>query len=182
MALFPWTVDAVRILNRSDLPVVVVTNQAGVARGFFDETFVSAAHAHLSERLAAGGARVDAYYYCPHHPDAPLAAYRVRCECRKPLPGMLEQASRDLDVDLPRSFVIGDRWLDIELASAVGATGILVLTGYGRTEADRPRAGVTPGFVAGNLIQAVSWVLQQTDRDRATSPAVSGTAAPERPA
>jgi D-glycero-D-manno-heptose 1,7-bisphosphate phosphatase len=163
MMLFPWTVDAVRILNRAALPVVVVTNQAGVARGFFDEPFVGELHDHLSARLAEGGARVDGYYYCPHHPDAPRAEYRVRCDCRKPLPGMLRQASRHLDLDLGRSFVVGDRWLDVELASAVGATGVLVLTGYGRTEAERPKPGVTPAFVAGNLIDAVSWILCQRD-------------------
>jgi D-glycero-D-manno-heptose 1,7-bisphosphate phosphatase len=167
MALFPWTVDAVRSLNRADLPVVVVTNQAGVARGFFDERFVADAHRHLSDRLAGGGAHVDGYYYCPHHPDAPLADYRVRCECRKPLPGMLQEAGRALDLDLERSFVIGDRWLDIEMAAAVGARGVLVRTGYGRTEASRPRAGLAAALIADNLIEAVSWVLGEAARVRA---------------
>jgi D-glycero-D-manno-heptose 1,7-bisphosphate phosphatase len=162
MALFPWTVDAVRALNCAGLPVVVVTNQAGVARGFFDEPFVGETHRHLTDRLAAGGARVDGYYYCPHHPEAPLAAYRMRCGCRKPFPGMLHQAAGDLAIDLTRSFVVGDRWLDVEMASSVGATGVLVLTGYGRHESERPRPGLTPALVAGNLIEAVSWILQQS--------------------
>jgi histidinol-phosphate phosphatase family protein len=179
MALFPWTVDAVRCLNRAGLPVVVVTNQAGVARGFFDEPFVGETHRHLSDRLAAGGARVDGYYYCPHHPDAPLAEYRVRCDCRKPLPGMLHRAARDLAVDLTRSFIVGDRWLDIELASAVGATGILVLTGYGRHEADRPKPGVTPAFIAGSLIDAVCWILRQSTPARTVPPVRSLRGVPE---
>ena len=82
---YPWTVDAVKLLNRAGFRVVVVTNQAGVARGIFEERFVGDAHRHLDQRLAAGGARIDGYYYCPHHPDAPLEAYRRRCDCRKPM-------------------------------------------------------------------------------------------------
>jgi D-glycero-D-manno-heptose 1,7-bisphosphate phosphatase len=161
LALFPWSVEAVRLLNRRGFLVVIVTNQAGVARGFFDEAFVVEAHRHLSNRLGAAGARLDGLYYCPHHPDAPLPAYRRVCDCRKPRPGLIRQAERDLTIDVRRSFVVGDRWLDVELAQAVGATGVLVRTGYGAVEAARPREGVSPAAVAANLIEAVSWILRR---------------------
>src|SRR5262245_46095039 len=114
LVFYPWSVDAVRVLNRGGFAVVIVTNQAGIARGIFPEAFLTDAHAHVRARLDAGGARVDGFYYCPHHPDASVAAYRKDCECRKPQPGMLRRAAADLDLDLARSFVVGDRWHDLE--------------------------------------------------------------------
>src|SRR6185295_7885734 len=95
LVFYPYSVDAVRVLNRSGFAVVIVTNQAGIARGIVDEAFVGEAHRHISARLEGGGARVDAYYYCPHHPDGLDAALRLRCDCRKPQPGMLKQAAAD---------------------------------------------------------------------------------------
>ena len=164
LAFFPWSVDAVRLLNHAGFLVVVVTNQAGVARGMYEESFVGEAHQYMDETLKAGGARVEAYYYCPHHPDGSVAAYRRQCECRKPAPGMLRQAERELGVDLGRSFVVGDRWLDIQMAQQVGAAGILVRTGYGRTEEQRPIDGVRAAAVAENLIEAVTWILRTRDQ------------------
>ena len=161
LALFPWSVDAVRLLNRQGFAVVVVTNQAGVARGFFEESFVHEVHQHIDRRLADGGARVDGYYYCPHHQDATVAAYRVDCDCRKPRPGMIRRAEQDLRLDLAQSFVVGDRWLDIGLAHAVGATGVLVKTGYGHEEASRPDAGTPAAAIVDNLMEAVGWILRR---------------------
>ena len=112
---YPWTVDAIRMLNRAGFPVVVVTNQAGIARGFFSEAFVQETHRYIDARLAAGGARVDAYYYCPHHPDGRVAEFARACDCRKPGRGMIDRAARDLGLDPARSFVVGDTWLDIGL-------------------------------------------------------------------
>jgi D-glycero-D-manno-heptose 1,7-bisphosphate phosphatase len=114
--------------------------------------------------MTAGAAKLDAYYYCPHLADAPIEAYRKTCECRKPGPGMLQQAARDLDVDLQRSFAIGDRWHDIQAGQAAGARSILVRTGYGRTEEARPRKDVRPAAVTDNLIEAVSWILANADQ------------------
>jgi D-glycero-D-manno-heptose 1,7-bisphosphate phosphatase len=162
LAFFPWSIDAVRLLNRAGYLVVVVTNQAGVARGIFDESFVGEAHRHIDVTLAAGGARIDAYYHCPHHPEASIEAYRQVCTCRKPLPGMLRKAEADLGVDLHQSFVVGDRWLDVQLAQAVGATGILVRTGYGRTEESRPKHDVRAAAIVDDLIEAVGWILRTT--------------------
>jgi D-glycero-D-manno-heptose 1,7-bisphosphate phosphatase len=159
LTLFPWTVDAVRLLNRAGFVAVVVTNQSGIARGMIEESFVGELHRHFDGILNAGGARIDAYYYCPHAPDASEAAYRQECDCRKPAPGMLRRAERDLDVDLGRSFVVGDKWMDVALAQNAGARGILVRTGYGRSEERRPKPDVRATAVVENLIEAVSWIL-----------------------
>ena len=160
LQFFPYSVDAVRTLNRAGFPVVIVTNQAGVARGIFREDFVAEAHRHITERLERGGARVDGFYYCPHHPEASIERYRLACDCRKPQPGLLHRAASDLNLDLRRSFVIGDRWHDLEAGQAVGARGVLVRTGYGRTEESSPKAGVVPAAIVDTLIAAVSWILR----------------------
>jgi D-glycero-D-manno-heptose 1,7-bisphosphate phosphatase len=160
VAFYPWTVDAIRMLNRAGLPVVVTTNQAGIARGFFSEAFVKETHRLVQAVLEAGGARVDAYYYCPHHPNGKVAEFARSCECRKPGPGMITQAAADLGLDPARSFVVGDTWLDIGLARSVGARGILVRTGAGAAwEARRP-PDLAADAVVDNLAAAVSVILQ----------------------
>jgi D-glycero-D-manno-heptose 1,7-bisphosphate phosphatase len=159
VAFYPWTVDAIRALNRAGLPVVVVTNQSGIARGLFSEAFVDETHRHVDARLAAGGARVDAYYYCPHHLKGTVATYARSCECRKPGRGMIDQAASDLDLDPARSFVVGDKWLDVQLGLAVGARAILVRTGMGAAEEGRPPDGVAADTVVDNLAAAASWIL-----------------------
>ena len=161
VAFFPWSVDAIRVLNDAGLLVVVVTNQAGVARGYFDEALVRDTHALIDRRLTAGRARVDAYYYCPHHPQGVVESLRQACECRKPKPGMIDQAARDLDIDIPGSFVVGDRWLDIEMGRAAGTQVVLVRTGYGQNEERRPEEQVSADYVADNLMDAASWILRR---------------------
>ena len=146
LVFFPYSVDAVRLLNRAGFAVVIVTNQAGIARGIFKETFVAEAHRHITARLAAGGARIDAFYYCPHHPEAVVEAYRQSCDCRKPQSGLFTRAA--------------DRWHDIEAGQRVGARGVLVRTGYGKTEETSPNAHVTPSAIVGNVMEAVSWILR----------------------
>ena len=160
LVFFPYSVDAVRLLNRADLAVVIVTNQAGIARGIFKETFVAEAHRHITDRLAAGRARIDAFYYCPHHPDAAIEAYRPSCDCRKPQPGLLKRAAADLGLALDQSFVVGDRWHDLEAGQRVGARGVLVRTGYGKTEEATPHPRVAPSAIVNNVIEAVSWILR----------------------
>jgi D-glycero-D-manno-heptose 1,7-bisphosphate phosphatase len=157
--MYPWTIDAVRLLNRAGLRVVVTSNQSGIARGYFTETNVEEVHRHISSLLAEGGAHIDAYYYCPHHPDGTVDGYAQPCDCRKPGPGLVERAARELGVDPSRSFVVGDRWLDVRLARAVGARGVLVRTGYGQSEEAQPEPGITADEVADNLMGATSWIL-----------------------
>lgn len=160
LVFFPYTVDAVRLLNQAGFLVVLATNQSGVARGIVEESFVLEAHACIAARLEAGGARLDAQYYCPHHPEGIRAEYRRACDCRKPAPGMLRRAAADLDVDLTRSFVVGDRWHDIAAGTAVGAQSVLVRTGYGHLAEASPPSGAAAAAVVDNLIEAVTWILR----------------------
>ena len=132
VCLIPGAADAVRRLNDAGVLVVVVTNQAGVARGYFPESRVGEVHAHLSTLLAAHGARIDAYYHCPHHPTEGVGEYRVACDCRKPKPGLLLTAARELDIDLSGSWMIGDKLCDAEAGATAGCRTLLVRTGHGR--------------------------------------------------
>ena len=160
---FPWTIDAVRVLNRAGLGVVMVSNQSGIARGFFTEAVADAVHRRMADLLSAGGARIDAYYYCPHHPDGTVAGLSITCDCRKPARGLVDRAVTEFGVDPARSFVVGDRWLDVELARTVGAKGILVRTGYGDLqERLPPPRGVTADAIVDNLIAASSWILENS--------------------
>lgn len=160
LVFFPFAIDAIRLLNRADLAVIVITNQSGVGRGLYEESFVAEAHAVVEQRVAAGGGRIDGFYYCPHHPAAEIASYRRDCDCRKPGTGMLRQAAADLDVDLARSVTVGDKWTDVQVGQAAGGRGILVRTGYGRSSERAPRAGVTPVAVVDDLIAAATWIFR----------------------
>jgi D,D-heptose 1,7-bisphosphate phosphatase len=160
LVLYPYAIDAIRLLHQAGYLVVVMTNQAGVALGLYDEAFVHETARYLAAEAKRGGTLIDGHYYCPHSPDAAVERYRVSCECRKPQPGMALQAARDLDIDLARSVVIGDRWRDLAVASAVGARGILVRTGYGATEALHPQPGVSADAICNNLIGAVVWLIE----------------------
>ena len=163
LTLFPYSIDAVRQLNAAGFLVVVITNQAGIARGVVPESFLAEAHRYLDERLGAGGARVDRYYYCPHHPDGIVEGLNRRCECRKPAPGLWTRAAADLDLDLSRSFSVGDRWHDVQAARAAGTRSVMVRTGYGREEEPHPRPGVAADVTVDNLAAAVGWILQNAE-------------------
>jgi D-glycero-D-manno-heptose 1,7-bisphosphate phosphatase len=122
-----WIDDAptaVRLLNEAGFIVIVVTNQSGVARGLFDEAAVHRFHDHMQALLAGHGARIDAFYYCPHHPDGKVTPYAMRCDCRKPGIAMLEQAAKDWPIDRARSVLIGDKDIDMQAAAAFGILGI----------------------------------------------------------
>jgi len=131
LELLPGAAQAIALLNQAQIPVVVVTNQAGVARGFFTLEQVHAVHHRLDELLAADDAHIDHYYICPHHPTPGIALLPVECDCRKPKPGLLLQAARELNLDLSGSVMIGDKLVDIEAGRAAGCATILVRTGYG---------------------------------------------------
>jgi D-glycero-D-manno-heptose 1,7-bisphosphate phosphatase len=164
--VFPWTAPAVRRLNAAGIPAIVVTNQGGVAMGYFPEQLVLDIHDRLRSELARENAHVAGLYYCPHHPGGTVAAYRGECDCRKPAVGMLRRAAEEHGIDLRSSFLIGDRYRDVETAAAAGARGILVLSGYGKGEYEYQRAGwpSMPEFIAENLSDAVTWVLDQVGR------------------
>jgi D-glycero-D-manno-heptose 1,7-bisphosphate phosphatase len=161
LVFFPFSIDAIRLLNRAGFAVVIITNQSGVGRGMYEEAFVARAHEVVDERVRAGGGRIDGFYYCPHHPAAEIERYRRDCDCRKPGPGMLHSAAAELDLDLARSFAIGDKWTDVQAGFAAGGKGILVRTGYGRSSEVSTRPHVEPTFVADDLIAATAWILRQ---------------------
>lgn len=154
--MFPFAAPAIRRLNQAGFPVLVVTNQSGAARGFFPETLIQRVHEKMAAELAAGGAHVDGVYYCPHVKDN-------ACRCRKPLPGMLEQAAREHGLELAGSVLVSDRYDDISMGQSAGCRTILVLTGYGRGEYEwnRSRWSRQPDFVAENLSEAVDRILEE---------------------
>jgi D-glycero-D-manno-heptose 1,7-bisphosphate phosphatase len=156
--LFPYSVAAVRALNKHGLLAVVATNQAGVARGYFPEAQIHEVHDSLRAQMAEGGARLDGVYVCMHHPSVGEPPYRQECDCRKPKPGLLLRAAAELDIDLKRSYVVGDREGDLKLAWSVGARAVLVKSGYGLGEL-RWNAGAwtrQPDIVAEHLLEAVA--------------------------
>lgn len=160
LTIYPWSIDAIRLLKRAGFAVVVVTNQGGVGRGLYTCEFVEATHRMLGERFAAGGAVVDAWHYCPHHPRPAVADFATPCECRKPATGMMTAAGRVFDLDLRQSWVVGDQWGDIQMGHAAGAATVLVRTGHGRSqEAARPADVAPPTAICDNLMVAAGWIL-----------------------
>ncbi len=161
LTLYPWAIDAVRLLNRAGYLVVMVTNQGGIGRKMIRPEFVVELHAEIDRRLAAGGARVDAWYYCPHRPEARIDDLRSECRCRKPATGMALDAARDLGIDLTRSWVIGDKWGDVNLGQRIGGRSILVRTGWGSLEEATRPPGQTVDAICDSLAGAVAVVLER---------------------
>jgi len=159
--LLPESAEAIRRIREAGFLVVVVTNQSGVARGYFEEPLVLQANQRLRDLLGDRGAVLAAIYYCPHHPREGSPPYRQECDCRKPRPGMLLRAAREHGIDLPSSYMVGDGIVDVEAGRAAGVTAILVLTGYGRGQVEhrRSRWPVEPNHVAENLSAAVDWIV-----------------------
>jgi D-glycero-D-manno-heptose 1,7-bisphosphate phosphatase len=154
--MFPFVAAAIQRFNEAGLPVVVVTNQSGVGRGYFPESLVHTVNEMMTKQLTDAHARIDAIYYCPH-------TSSENCNCRKPRTGMLDRAAREHSLDLQRSFVVGDRYGDVELARNARARSVLVRTGYGEGELTWHAAKwpVQPDFVAEDLAQAADWILRQ---------------------
>ena len=157
--VFPFAAEAIRRLNVAKIPVIVVTNQSGVARNIFPEFLVHEVHMKMVAELAVGGAWIDGVYFCPPKSED-------TCECRKPLPGLLHRAAREHELDLAASWVVGDRYADLEMGYAAGGRGILVMTGYGRGEYELhhgawPRQ---PDALADDLRDAVAHILQNDSR------------------
>jgi len=168
LRLIPGAAASIKRLNEAGLRVVLVTNQSGVARGYFTEAFVRETHELLVKLLGLEGARLDGIYYCPHHPKAGNPLYAAACDCRKPGTGMLEQAARELDIDVKGSFVVGDKWSDVELGQRAGAHSILVTTGYttGDPGNARPEHLGDPDFIAATMTEAADWIIRQAAGDK----------------
>ena len=158
LKIIPKSADAIKLLNLNDYKVIVVSNQAGVAYGYYLEKDVVSFNQSMREELMLRGAHIDAIYYCPHHPKAKVRKYRLDCDCRKPKPGMLKKAEKELGIDLKSSYMIGDKKSDIEAGKSVGCKTILVLTGYGMKELERYNTRYDSS-VANNLYDAVKKII-----------------------
>ena len=157
--LFPYSTEAIRVLNNNDWLAILVTNQAGVARGYFSEDLIVNVHEQLKRDLE--NAQLDAIYYCAHHPSVGEPPYRFDCDCRKPKPGLIDRAAKDFEIDLSRSWMVGDRYGDVELARNAGLNSAFVLSGYGRGEWEYQRHAWKhePDIVCENLLEAVQRIV-----------------------
>lgn len=154
--------EAVHKLNERGLITCVISNQSGVARGHLNEADLACVHAKLRDELSRSESSLDAIYYCPHHPSEGIPPYDVSCECRKPKPGMLLRGAREFNLDLQRCFVVGDSTVDMQAGNAVGATTILVQTGYGKKALTACREKNIPiSFVAESIVEAVDFIWEQ---------------------
>jgi len=159
MIVFPFAAEALRKLQAAGFLNIVVSNQSAIARGYLDEADLKTIHEELARRLQREGARIDAFYYCPHHVEATVEKYRVVCECRKPRPGLILQAASDLHIDVQASFVVGDRVFDVGAAREAGCRSVLLKTGYGQT-ALKELGDLEPDYVAENLLEAAKWIVK----------------------
>lgn len=164
--ILPGVVDGLRLLERAGFLLVVVTNQAGVARGYFPEEQVGIIHLHLEDEFARRGVAISCWKYCPHHPGEGEGDYKVDCSCRKPKPGMLLEAAEELGVDLARSFMVGDKRSDLEAGASAGCRTVLVRTGHGSKEEHDLLPGL-PGFqgACDNFTQCTRLILRTAERD-----------------
>ena len=167
LKIIPAAYEAIRLINLSGMKAIVVTNQSGVARGYFSEKLVRQTHDIIQASLLKKKARIDKFYYCPHHPTEGTGIYLQNCNCRKPLPGMLLQAAHDLDIALADSYMVGDTYRDMETAKKVGVKGILVKTGYGREllqeiGPDTATVENKPDFIAEDILEAVKWIVKDS--------------------
>ncbi len=160
--LLPGAAEAIRRLNDRSIPVIVITNQAGVARGYFPESAIPRMHEEIGRALAQGGARIDRWYWCPHHAEGTMAEYAIACDCRKPLPGLLLKAAQDNGLDLTNCVLVGDKASDIGAGVAAGCRTILVMTGHGAKEHSMWNQPYKPDHVAQNVFDAVEWLLADT--------------------
>jgi D-glycero-D-manno-heptose 1,7-bisphosphate phosphatase len=159
--VFPYSAEAIRTLNDAGWLAIVITNQAGVARGYFSEDVIHKIHDQLTHDLESGSAKLDAIYYCAHHPSVGEPPYRLDCDCRKPKTGLIQQAAKDFEIDMAASWMAGDRYSDVELARNAGLRSAFVLTGYGRGEWEYQSKAWAhrPDLVCENLLEAVKSIV-----------------------
>ncbi|MDQ5984381.1 MAG: Histidine biosynthesis bifunctional protein HisB [Syntrophus sp. SKADARSKE-3] len=160
LSIIPEAFEAVRLMNRRGFQVIVITNQSGIGRGYFDEAVVEGIHNHMRAVFLAEGAVIDYFYYCPHHPTKGRGVYLLACSCRKPEPGMLIRAAAERNIDLPSSYMIGDTLKDVLAGKRAGCKGILVETGYGR---DADTTETIPDYTAKDILDATLWILKDMD-------------------
>lgn len=165
--LMPGAAFAIKQLNNLDITTIVVTNQSGPARGYYDEAWVGKLHEKMVDLLAQEGARVDGIYYCPHLPDGVVSEYSFACDCRKPAPGLIRKAEEDFPLDLARAYMVGDKATDVELAQNVGCQSVLLRSGYGEMVLNGAyQWKVKPDHVAEDLYDAVNWIIDDLETNR----------------
>lgn len=152
LRVFPFAGEAIRLLNENNFPVILITNQSGIARKFFDENDLSEIHQKLESELARSGAKLSAIYYCPHNS-------ADNCNCRKPKTGLIKKALNDFQLDLQNSWMIGDKTIDIETGFNAGTKTALVLTGYGQKEINNLKK--EPDLISENLLEAAKFVISK---------------------
>jgi len=165
LELIPKSAEAIRLLNKNGFKVIVVSNQSGVARGYYQEKDIKIYNDEMKKKLEEKDAYIDAIYYCPHYPEVTIKEYRIDCDCRKPKPGMLKRAKKDLDLDLKCSFLIGDKITDIEAGYRAGCKTILVLTGQGNGELKKiSEMDIKPNYISNDLYTAVQ-IINKSNKD-----------------
>jgi D-glycero-D-manno-heptose 1,7-bisphosphate phosphatase len=161
--ILPGVSEAIRLLNQMNFLAIIVTNQSGVARGYFPIELVHEVHSYLIESLEKEGANIDGIFFCPHYPTGKIAEYTCECKCRKPETGLIDKALETFDIDMSRSFVVGDHFTDLELAEGCNIEGIMVKTGYGLGGISYvlPEMSVKPSYIAEDLLDAVTWIRKR---------------------
>jgi D-glycero-D-manno-heptose 1,7-bisphosphate phosphatase len=151
--IFPFVADSIKMFRKKDFKIFVVTNQSGIARGYFSEEVLNEIHKKLLNYLSENGTSIDAIYYCPHHPTEGKGKYTIDCNCRKPKTGMIDQAVKEYDIDLSNSYMIGDRFKDIQFAKSLNMKSGFLFTGYGKGEYEylKNSWNFMPDLIAENL-------------------------------
>ncbi|MCX8094190.1 MAG: HAD family hydrolase [Candidatus Goldbacteria bacterium] len=155
------SIKALKLLKQYKYKIIVVTNQAGVAYGYFPESFVKESHRFIAKKLKKYGLKIDAYYYCPHHKKAKIKKYKKNCKCRKPATGMIHKAKKRFNIDLKKSYTIGDKLTDVKLGHNSGMKGILVLTGFGRWQKTLiKKEKIIPDYIAKDFFYGARWIIK----------------------
>jgi len=158
---FKNSIKALKLLKQNKYKIIVVTNQSGVAYGYFPESFVREAHRYIAQKLKKSGLKIDGFYYCPHHKNAKIEKYKKNCKCRKPNTGMIIKAQKKFNIDLKKSYTMGDKLTDVKLGHNAGMKGILVLTGFGRWQRTLiNKEKIIPDYIAKDFLYAVKWIIK----------------------
>ena len=152
--MYPTVAEGIKLLKEKGYKIIVITNQSGIARGFFSEETLEKIHQRMKNELNEKGATIDAIYHCPHHPDA-------KCDCRKPNTALIERAIRDFDIDTENSFFIGDRMLDVEAGHKIGVKTVLVPENKQKVEEERKESDIEPDCYCDDFYAGVRWILDE---------------------
>jgi D-glycero-D-manno-heptose 1,7-bisphosphate phosphatase len=160
--MLPGAAEAFRILNNEGYFAIIISNQSGVARGYFPIETVYDIHSRMNDSIRKQGGKIDGIFFCPHYPKGSVPEYTLDCDCRKPKTGLITQACKKFNIDLTKSYMVGDHYTDIELADRSNIDGILVRTGYGNgvIEYNLPHMSIKPKYIADDLLDAVKWITK----------------------